>query len=89
MENKEIVKIYLESKFNRNRLVEEFERVRLCDPRRIHKAVNTWIRHFRYRWKTAHGKARFFERHKDWLEKTCEVHFVRIDIICNIDVLIS
>lgn len=72
MKNEEVVEIYLRVKRNRNILIEELASKGVKN----NNAVNIWIRNFRYRWKVCHGKMKFFEKYRDWLDEDFTVIFI-------------
>lgn len=69
MKNSEVVEIYLRFKKDRVSLIRELEKARVCDTKTLPVAVDTWIRHFDFRWKNSHGRRRFDEKYSDWLDR--------------------
>lgn len=76
-ENVDVVNIFLRLKQDENRLVEELLELRVCGEATVQEVVKTWLRKFQYRCKVAHGRQKFFEKYKDWLNDSFVV------IICD------
>lgn len=75
MKNSEVVEIYLRLYRDQERLLQTLFEEGVGDQKSLLSAVKTWIRSFRYRWRLSHGKAKFYEKFKDWLDETFMVTF--------------
>lgn len=70
MKNFELVEIYLRSNQDRESLIESLMVEGEYDKKVLLSTVKAWVAKFRYRWKTSHGKLKFFEKYRDWLDET-------------------
>lgn len=81
MLNKNIVKVYLNSQRSKMRIEQLFIARGLCRETTVSKDVVNWVRQFTRRWAISHGRDRFFEKHKDWLDKVYEVRITKIILL--------
>lgn len=78
MLNKDIVKVYLNSQRSKQCIEQLFIARGLSRETTVSKDVVNWVRQFSRRWPISHGRDRFFEKHKDWLDKVYEVRIMQI-----------
>lgn len=70
MRNEDVVALYLRFKQDRECLVQELIVADVNQNRKeLLAAVTTWINNFRYRWKLSHGKQKFYEKYRSWLDE--------------------
>lgn len=81
MRNEEVVEIYLRLKQDRELLIQELIAGGMNDRKVLLPAVTKWIRNFRYRWKSSHGKKKFNEKYRSWLDETFTVRYFTVEYL--------